>query len=238
MPLLSEAVLTDTRSVVHYYRRGYGESPSLPKGFGIADQAADLRVLMRELGLTRAHVLGHSIGASIAMQAALDDPDLVCSLVLVEPTWVSRPEVLSAFSEQMAPVFTAYAAGDSNGAARLMLQLIDGDSYASILGPALGPAWFDAAVDALDVYMQSELPAAVAWTLDAEQASRLPSSVLVLTGARSLELFKELAEDTIVKFPSARRVVIADATHNVIATRPTAAATTMQEFLVECERPA
>jgi pimeloyl-ACP methyl ester carboxylesterase len=235
---MSERVLTDGRSVVHYYRRGYGERSSLPTPVTIFEHASDLRTLLRELGVRRVHVLGHSIGAAIAIQAALDDPDLVSSLVLVEPVWVSRPALLNAFSEAMAPVLTAYAAGDPARATRLMLQMIDGESYAPTLGAALGPGWFDAAVDALDIYMGSELPATVGWAPDAEQASRLTSPVLVLSGGNSGDLFDEVARDTVAKFPSSRHVRLSHAAHNVIAAQPAASAARINEFLVECDRPA
>jgi pimeloyl-ACP methyl ester carboxylesterase len=236
-PLLSQPLLTNSRRVVHYYRRGYGESPPVPEDFTIVDHAADLCRLIRELGIARAHVLGHSIGAAIAMQAALDDPELVGSLVLVEPTWVSRAQLLTEFSEGMAPIVQAYAAGDAQNAAHQMLQMIDGVSYASTLGRAFGPGWFDDTVAAFHLYMRTELPSAVAWKLDAERASRLSSPVLALTGGDTLDLFKKVAQDTIAAFPSTRHVSIADAAHNVIAAGPAAAAEQIQEFLVASECP-
>jgi 3-oxoadipate enol-lactonase len=228
---MTESLLTSHRRVIHYYRRGYDESPPVPESFTIAEQATDLRDVLRELDISRAHLLGHSIGASIAMQAAFDDPNLVASLILVEPTWVSRAELLATFSERMSPVFQAYAAGDTREAAHRMLQMIDGDAYHSSLDRALGQGWFEDAVAAFDVYMRTEVPSAVAWRLDEERAARFSSPVLVLTGGQTLDLFSSIALDTVEKFPSARHTTVEGVTHNVIAGAPTNAAARIRDFL-------
>ena len=51
----------------------------------IADQAAQLRSLLAQLGLRRVHLVGHSSGALIALQLALDAPQAVQTLTLLEP---------------------------------------------------------------------------------------------------------------------------------------------------------
>ena len=40
---------------------------------------------MTHLGVERAHVVGHSFGGCIALQLALDTPEIVHSLALIEP---------------------------------------------------------------------------------------------------------------------------------------------------------
>jgi 3-oxoadipate enol-lactonase len=68
--------------VVRYDLRGYGES--LPPS-GPWSQHADLLGLLDELGIARAHVVGTSVGAGIAVEAALAQPQAVASLVLAAP---------------------------------------------------------------------------------------------------------------------------------------------------------
>src|SRR4026207_91375 len=65
--------------VVRYDLRGYGES--LPPS-GPWAQPADLLGLRDGLGIARAHVVGTSVGAGIAVGAALAQPQAVASLVL------------------------------------------------------------------------------------------------------------------------------------------------------------
>jgi pimeloyl-ACP methyl ester carboxylesterase len=68
--------------VVRYDLRGYGES--LPPT-GPWSHHADLLGLLDELGIDRAHVVGASVGAGIAVEAALAHPRAVASLVLASP---------------------------------------------------------------------------------------------------------------------------------------------------------
>ncbi len=68
--------------VVRYDARGYGES--LPPA-GPWSQHGDLLSLMDELGIARAHVVGASMGAGIAVEAALARPEAVASLVIAAP---------------------------------------------------------------------------------------------------------------------------------------------------------
>ena len=65
--------------------RDAGESEPETEYYGLADMAGDAAVLLDGLGIDRAHVLGHSMGAAIALQLALDYPTRVDRLVLVSP---------------------------------------------------------------------------------------------------------------------------------------------------------
>jgi pimeloyl-ACP methyl ester carboxylesterase len=68
--------------VIRYDARGYGES--LPPS-GPWSHHADLLALLEELGIGRADVVGTSMGAGIAVEAALARPRAVGSLLLVAP---------------------------------------------------------------------------------------------------------------------------------------------------------
>jgi pimeloyl-ACP methyl ester carboxylesterase len=51
----------------------------------VAANAADLKGLIEKLGIAPVHLVGHSYGGFVAAYLAADHPDLVRSLVLVEP---------------------------------------------------------------------------------------------------------------------------------------------------------
>jgi non-heme chloroperoxidase len=51
----------------------------------VAANAADLRGLIEKLGIAPVHLVGHSYGGFVAAYLAADHPDLVRTLVLVEP---------------------------------------------------------------------------------------------------------------------------------------------------------
>lgn len=63
--------------------RGHGESRELPGPYTIRQHITDIKKLMSELGLDRAIVLGYSHGGAAAQQLAVEYPDLVVKLILV-----------------------------------------------------------------------------------------------------------------------------------------------------------
>ena len=77
------------RSLVAVYRvisvdlRNHGDSPhELPMDLPL--MAADIVELMDDLGLARATLIGHSLGGKVAMQVALNNPDRVSELVVID----------------------------------------------------------------------------------------------------------------------------------------------------------
>ena len=85
LPLFSEPILIDRFRLLRYHRPGYAGSSPLVGEFSFTREAATFRELMRYLGARRAHVVGHSASACIALQMALDVPGSVHSLTLMEP---------------------------------------------------------------------------------------------------------------------------------------------------------
>jgi pimeloyl-ACP methyl ester carboxylesterase len=54
----------------------------------MAALAADLVAFATAVGADRFHLVGHSLGGAIALQAALDAPDRVRSIAAIAPAWV------------------------------------------------------------------------------------------------------------------------------------------------------
>ncbi len=75
---------TKSFRVIAYELRGHGNSAAPPSGYGIENQTKDLQSLLDTLGVPSCHVLGHSIGGLIALRLALNQPDCVEKLVLVD----------------------------------------------------------------------------------------------------------------------------------------------------------
>ena len=77
LPLVAEPSLNERYQLIRYHKRGWVGSthPSTP--VSVADHAADAAALLDHLGIARAHVVGHSSGAAVAAQLALDEPDRV-----------------------------------------------------------------------------------------------------------------------------------------------------------------
>jgi pimeloyl-ACP methyl ester carboxylesterase len=90
-PLVEEPALTDQYRLVRYHRVGYAGSSRLVGAVSIAQQAAHCRSLMRHLGIERAHIVGHSSSAMMALQLALDAPDAVQTLALLDAARPAPP---------------------------------------------------------------------------------------------------------------------------------------------------
>lgn len=70
---------------------GFGESPT-PKGvWGAPDYAAFVRDLLAELGIERAHFVGHSFGGMTSLYLAAVHSGLVDKLVLAAPSGIRTP---------------------------------------------------------------------------------------------------------------------------------------------------
>jgi len=71
-----------------YDVRGRGSTTGPDSSYAIEALAADLLAFATAAGADRFHLVGHSLGGAIAMQAALDAPDRVRSLAAIGPAWV------------------------------------------------------------------------------------------------------------------------------------------------------
>jgi pimeloyl-ACP methyl ester carboxylesterase len=131
-----------THRVVIFDRPGFGHSDRPRNVVWTPDAQAELiKRALERLGISRAIVLGHSWGASVAVALALKFPHLVSGLVLASGYYYPtlRPDVV-ALSAPAVPV-----AGDVLGhtlspvISRLMWPLM----MAQIFGPRTVPAKFD-----------------------------------------------------------------------------------------------
>lgn len=87
------ATLAATHRVVAYDRRGHGRSANPTQNCRL--HMNDAATLLTHLTTAPATVVGYSSGGSIALMLALEHPELVRSLVLIEPPlhWFRRPSV-------------------------------------------------------------------------------------------------------------------------------------------------
>src|ERR1700693_4719364 len=77
LPLMSEKALVRRYRLISYHQRRLADSTNGPAPWTFAEQPADAAELLGHLGIPRAHVAGHSTGADIALQLAVERPDIV-----------------------------------------------------------------------------------------------------------------------------------------------------------------
>jgi pimeloyl-ACP methyl ester carboxylesterase len=82
--------------LIAYDLRGRGESDKPDKGYSLAHHNEDLLALLDHFGLKKAVLVGHSLGAHIAVRFAAVHPERVAKLVLVDGGIDVRAEVLDS----------------------------------------------------------------------------------------------------------------------------------------------
>src|SRR5688572_8908325 len=123
LPLLSEKTLVERYRLITFRQRRLARSTNDPAPVTFAEHAADAAALLGHLGVRRTHVVGHSTGAAIALQLAVDCPDLVQTLALFEPPLLGVPSA-GAFFGKAGPALAAYGSGDRDGAMAGFLSVV------------------------------------------------------------------------------------------------------------------
>ncbi|MBW8190676.1 alpha/beta fold hydrolase [Neiella marina] len=80
---LARALVEQGFRVIQIDTRNHGASPTLD-GMDYLSQAADVKALLAQLKLASVKVVGHSMGGKIAMQLALQQPELIQCLVVAD----------------------------------------------------------------------------------------------------------------------------------------------------------
>jgi pimeloyl-ACP methyl ester carboxylesterase len=127
--------------VIAFDRPGFGHS-ARPRGTIWTPEAqADLvHLALKQIGITRAKVLGHSWGALVAIALALKHPDTVASLILASGYYYPTPRFdVLLLSEPAVPVV-----GDilSHTVSPILGRLLGPLVMRKIFGPAKVPAKF------------------------------------------------------------------------------------------------
>jgi pimeloyl-ACP methyl ester carboxylesterase len=216
-PLLVEPLLTARYQLILYHRRGYAGSTHPGGQLSIVEQAADCRALMRELGVQCAHIVGHSYGGAIALQLALDAPEAVNSLALLEPGLVFSVPSAQQFMDAMGPLFETYEAGNKPGAVDGFLRAVVGPEYRNVLDRVV-PGGFAQAVADADTFFRIELPALQLWSFTQADAQRITQPALAVLGGDSHTLwpgFVEIHQLVQAWLPQAETFVLKGATHGL-----------------------
>jgi pimeloyl-ACP methyl ester carboxylesterase len=232
LPLLSEPALADRYQLIRYHKRGWVGSTHTPPPVSIADHAADAAALLDHLGVRHAHLVGHSTGAAIAAQVALDHLDAAQTLTLLEPTLVSLPRG-QAFLKDAAPVFEAYAGGDHAGAFAMFVAAASGLDWATcqaLLEERI-PGVVTQSIKDADTFFGVELPALTEWEFGSDQAAAIHRPVLSVLGAETQPLWVEIADFLRAALPYVEECTIDGVGHLLQIQQPQPVARAIAQFL-------
>jgi pimeloyl-ACP methyl ester carboxylesterase len=228
---LSDQPALDGFRVIRPIRPGYGRSPAPSEPASIAAHAHRCGELLRGLGVTRAHWVGHSSSCCIGLQLALDDPGLVASLTLFEPAKPSGKQREVAASTYVGPALAAAAQGDVSRAFDVFLRGVGGDRYREVLRARFGDDGLVEAERESAYFFADELPAVAAWPFGPAEAARVGAPALLLCGAESRPWFRENVAILAGMLPDARTKTLPELDHLAPLTRPGALASAVGEFV-------
>ena len=189
--------------------RGFGRSSS-PGKWSIPDAVADLKALLDALGLPRAHVVGISMGGVLAQQLALDFPQAVERLVLVNTFARLRPGHLGGWLYFLLRLILVYTVG-IEAQARTVAQRIfpDHPEARAMLRRHIqmaDPRAYRAAMRALGLFNSTH------------RLAEIQAPTLVVTGLADTTVPPENQAELARRIPHARWLRIPGAGHGLIAT--------------------
>ena len=192
VPLLSDAF-----QVVVYDRRGHSQSEAPPGQGSFAEDAVDLGALIEVLGLSPAHVVGNSGGASIALRLAGQRPSLFRTLAVHEPPLLGLlagrakfQPMLDGFQQRIEAVIEPLRAGEREAAAQRFVETV-----------AFGPGAWDMLAEPIRATFVQNAPTFLdetndpeGLTIDLSSLQHFDRPALVTAGTASPPFFKPIAE--------------------------------------------
>ncbi len=225
--------LAERYRAIAYSRRYAWPNEEIPDG--VADEADahadDLACLLQTLELGPAHLVGHSYGAGICMIAALRQPELVRTLVLMEPGMVPSlsmpprpPELLKllltrprlgkamiGFWTKFAPSTAALKRGDTEQAIRVSVDWL-----------SLEPSFYDRLpgevkrhLGANSKILRSIFLGKGAPPFGEDNVRRISQPTLLVTGERSHAYIQRTTDLLANLLPNVQRAVVPNAAHTL-----------------------
>ena len=232
LPLLQHPSLAESHQLIHYHRRGWVGSTRTPGPVSIQDHAADAVALLDHLGIQRTHVAGHSSGAAVAAQLALDHPEKAHTLTLLELSLFSVPSG-PAFLEGAGPAFEMHRVGDHERAFSTIMSAVSGldwDTCRDIL-EARAPGVVDQSIKDADTFFGVELPSLAEWRFDGGQAAAIEQPTLSILGSDTQPLWVDVAAFLRANVPEVTDARIEGAGHLLHLQQPEPVAMAIRGFL-------
>jgi 3-oxoadipate enol-lactonase len=228
--LMDQPALADYQ-LIRYHRRGYAGSSRTAGPVAISDQASDLAGLLDSLRVRSAHIVGHSYGGLIALQLALDRPDLVGSVALMEPALRVRSggPASQELSKHMAAAMQSYQQGDQAAAVARWLTAVFAPGYRQLLDRVFPGSWEQAVQDA-DTFFGIEVPELQRWQFGTAEARRISVPVLSMVGSESDPAFFEMEVLLRELFPQLEIVRVPGLNHLLCMREPALVADTLAQF--------
>lgn len=239
-----QAALLDKLSMTAFDRPGHGRSgpwdtgadpgalrddPALQDGRALHDLTTSIAARLID---RRADIVGHSFGATVALRLAIERPELVRRLVLIEPPMLALLRGTPAYAAQtetMTAIRAHLAAGERAAAAR---------AFHASVSPEV--PW-EGLAETVRSRMAEQIHLVVAeqgvtmddspGLLDPGRLEAVKNPVLLVEGSRSPPALRAIHEALSGRMPQAQRVIVAGAGHMSPLTHPENVAGEIAAFL-------
>jgi pimeloyl-ACP methyl ester carboxylesterase len=233
---------------IAYSRRYHWPNASISDGvdYSMMEQVEDLGAVISSLGGGRAHVVGHSYGAYLALLLAIHRPELIRRMVLAEPPvlrlyvsvpprllelvrlLLTRPRTAAAIiqfgARGMGPATSAIRRGDREAGLRLSASAVLGkETFENLSAERLQQA--------RDNLIDAELIGSGFAALTDADVSGVRHRTLLLGSSRSPPVFRSLLDRLQQLLPDAERANVPDASHIMHEDNPDAFFQTVNAFL-------
>ncbi|MFZ0514591.1 MAG: alpha/beta hydrolase, partial [Candidatus Nitrosopolaris sp.] len=216
-PLLFNPILSEKYQMIHYHRGGYGKSSRSAHDcqVNICQQANDCLELMNYLQIKCGHVVGHSIGGSIALQMAIDYPDSIHSLSLLEPalTGYKAPSGDSEAIEVFIPMIDMYDGGNKSEALDMFMKMTIGPQYKTLIRDLISVEAFEMALKDAYTFFHYEIPAMKLWTFTSDDTGRIIQHVLYVQGSDSGHIAQKREQLVLSLLPQTEIIILKKAKH-------------------------
>jgi pimeloyl-ACP methyl ester carboxylesterase len=198
--------------------RGSGESRNAAQPYRLERFAADLRELVDALQLGSVVVVGHSMGATVALRFAVDAPEATRGLVLIAPV----PASGGAYSAK-GEAYLRATAGDPvaarNWLARTFAHVPDEATLERVCAAA-AKTGRDVALESFESWAHADF---------AEATRAIKASALVIAPEHDVPEVHERKVAALL--PNARYVVLPECAHYALLEKPREIAELIREFV-------
>ncbi len=215
--------------VIAYDTLGHGGSPLPSDPATLAEYAAQAIDLLDGLGVGRVKVVGHSMGALIALDLALRHPDRIGAVVAMNAVYRRSPEQRAAVERRVRLL-------DDDHPADWQQSAMD-RWFGARISPQCMPAavWVRAALGCLrpEGYRRAYRLFATADAAHTGRLGRLRLPALFLTGELDGNSSPAMARQMAVEAPDARALILSGERHMMSLASPVTVNAALRDFLEE-----
>jgi pimeloyl-ACP methyl ester carboxylesterase len=218
--------------VVRSHRAGYGHSLDLDGELSLVDYTRHLAEVLGARSITRAHVVGHSSGGSLALQLAASHPELVQSMVLLEPAFPYAAD--EPKSDAIRNAIQAAKDGDLERAFDLFPGSVCSAGYRDVFLRELGEHGLEESISSGRYFFEHEIFALAGWDSGAARIETLTPPTLLVDGGEGVRLnspYRARNAALARRLPHAERISIAGVSHAMPLENPPLVAKTVLDFI-------